>query len=120
MESVVEAVAAYLGVSADIVKPLNFYTKGQTTPYGQPLPYFRYPNPTYSVCQHDFSLFKLSLNSIWDQLKSSSNYDARKAQVETYNRNNRWTKRGISLVPLKYGIAWAGAKYACSFKLFWP
>jgi hypothetical protein len=42
MESVVEAVSAYLGLSPDVVKPLNFYTKGQTTPYGQPLPYFRY------------------------------------------------------------------------------
>jgi xanthine dehydrogenase molybdopterin-binding subunit B len=41
MESVVESVSAYLGLSPDVVKPLNFYAKGQTTPYGQPLPYFR-------------------------------------------------------------------------------
>lgn len=51
-----------------------------------------------------------SLNSVWNQLKASCNYDARKANVENYNRSNRWTKRGISLVPLKYGIAWAGAR----------
>lgn len=99
MESVVESVSAYLGLSPDVVKPLNFYAKGQTTPYGQPLPYF-------------------SLGSLWDQLKASCNYDARKAQVQLYNSNNRWTKRGISLVPLKYGISWAGAKYGCQVNIY--
>lgn len=42
MECVVEAVAAYLNISPDAVKPLNFYVNGQKTPYGQPLRYFRF------------------------------------------------------------------------------
>ncbi len=42
LESILERVATSLSLPADIVKPLNFYQKGQVTPYGQPLPYFRF------------------------------------------------------------------------------
>ncbi|XP_063217996.1 xanthine dehydrogenase/oxidase-like [Bacillus rossius redtenbacheri] len=35
-------------------------------------------------------------------IKTSSNYEARKKNVEDFNKVNRWKKRGISLVPMGY------------------
>jgi len=98
VESVVEAVADYLQTSPDVIKPLNFYQKNQVTPYGQSLPYF-------------------NLSSLWNQLMSSCNYANRLKSVNDYNAKNLWTKRGISLVPLKYGITWA-ARYGCDVNIY--
>jgi hypothetical protein len=38
------------------------------------------------------------------ELVESSQLVARKAAVEEYNATNRWTKRGISMVPMRYGL----------------
>ena len=38
------------------------------------------------------------------ELVESSQLVARKAAVEEYNATNRWTKRGISMVPMRYGF----------------
>lgn len=35
-------------------------------------------------------------------LKESADYDMRKNFVETFNRNNRWKKRGMAVVPMRY------------------
>ncbi|KAJ8668983.1 hypothetical protein QAD02_000242 [Eretmocerus hayati] len=37
-----------------------------------------------------------------DQMKNSSDYAARSNDVAKFNKENRWKKRGISLVPMKY------------------
>ena len=36
-------------------------------------------------------------------IKSSSEYDQRKVQIDEFNAQNRWKKRGLSLVPMIYG-----------------
>merc|ERR1719350_1345938 len=36
---------------------------------------------------------------------TQSDYAARKAAIEEFNRNNRFVKRGIAAVPTLYGIA---------------
>lgn len=36
-------------------------------------------------------------------IKSSSEYDQRKVQIDEFNAQNRWKKRGMSLVPMLYG-----------------
>ena len=46
-----------------------------------------------------------TIRSVWDELKESCNFvEARKA-VEVFNKNNRWRKRGIAIVPTKFGIS---------------
>lgn len=99
LESIMERVASYLQMSPDDVKLANFYTKNQVTPYGQPLTYWNLP-------------------SVWDQLLASSDYKSRAAAVAAYNTSNRWTKKGIALVPMKYGIGWSGAKYGCEVAIY--
>lgn len=40
----------------------------------------------------------------WDHVYADSRFEERAARVDDFNRTNRWTKRGIAMVPLKYGI----------------
>eukprot|EP01117_Protostelium_nocturnum_P009312 TRINITY_DN3335_c0_g1_i3.p1 TRINITY_DN3335_c0_g1~~TRINITY_DN3335_c0_g1_i3.p1 ORF type:complete len:1378 (-),score=549.37 TRINITY_DN3335_c0_g1_i3:123-4256(-) len=89
IESIMEDIAQEVGVDGDLFRSNNFYVKGQTTPYGQNLKYF-------------------SMNEMWSQVLASSDYQKRKAAVETFNQANRWVKKGISLVPCKFGLGLAG------------
>ena len=57
---------------------MNLYSQGDITPVGQPLPYF---NVSY----------------LMDQIMQSSDYVSRSQDIEIFNQQNRWKKRGISL-----------------------
>ncbi|CAL8082189.1 unnamed protein product [Orchesella dallaii] len=37
-----------------------------------------------------------------EDLKETADYDSRKKFVETFNQNNRWKKRGLAMVPMRY------------------
>ena len=39
---------------------------------------------------------------IVQHIKASSGYEQRKSDVDTFNAQNRWKKRGLSLVPMLY------------------
>lgn len=47
-----------------------------------------------------------------ENLSSSADFEMRKRAVETFNKENRWKKRGISLVPQKYPILFFGHFHA--------
>jgi xanthine dehydrogenase/oxidase len=80
-----EHLAVALNMPSPLLKQLNFYKKGQVTPYGEQLPYFNIP-------------------TIWEQLQDSADYTNRLSQVQAFNQANRWVKRGLSLVPIKFGL----------------
>lgn len=42
----------------------------------------------------------------WFECKDQSDYNKRKAQIVEFNRQNRWRKRGISMVTVKFGISY--------------
>ena len=46
-----------------------------------------------------------SLQRCWEECKTQANYLTSREEIEHFNANNRWKKRGISLIPVKYGIA---------------
>lgn len=87
VEYIIENTAATLSMSSKQLRELNFYSQGQVTPYGTPLLYY-------------------SLPEVWQQVQQTSDFDARQMAVNEFNKLNRWKKRGISIVPIKYGIAW--------------
>ncbi|XP_065844418.1 uncharacterized protein [Oscarella lobularis] len=99
MESMMEHVAKTLNRSPEVVRFANLYKKGQVTPYGQPLPY-------------------CSLSSLWLQLMTACDFVSRLKAVETFNEANRWKKRGLSVVPLKYGIGWKGNPFHCLISIY--
>ncbi|XP_022619725.1 xanthine dehydrogenase/oxidase, partial [Seriola dumerili] len=85
-ESWMTDVAQSLGRSAEEVRRLNLYVEGELTPYNQ-------------------ILDQLTLDRCWDECLSRSGYQQRRAAVDLYNRQNRWTKRGLAIVPTKFGIS---------------
>jgi xanthine dehydrogenase/oxidase len=84
LESAVDDAAFAAGRDTAEVREINLYRRGDVTPFGQALSY----------CY---------LREVWDYLKEKCDYDARKAEVETFNRENIWRKRGIAMMPVKYG-----------------
>ncbi|XP_076022009.1 xanthine dehydrogenase/oxidase [Genypterus blacodes] len=84
-ENWINDVAHSLGKSAEEVRRVNLYMQGEVTPYNQIL-----ENVTVDRC--------------WDECLSRSRYQERQAAVDQYNRQNRWTKRGLAIVPTKFGI----------------
>ncbi|XP_041821919.1 xanthine dehydrogenase/oxidase isoform X2 [Chelmon rostratus] len=85
-ENWIADVAQILGRPAEEVRRLNLYVEGESTPYNQIL--------------HQFTL-----DRCWDECLSRSRYQERRAAIDLYNRKNRWTKRGLAIVPTKFGIS---------------
>ncbi|HEY0395519.1 MAG TPA: molybdopterin cofactor-binding domain-containing protein [Candidatus Elarobacter sp.] len=83
-ETALDHAATAIGMTAEDVRERNLYDRGQVTPYGQSLTY----------CY---------MRTVWDWAKDKSEFVKRRAGVEEFNRRNRWRKRGITLVPIKYG-----------------
>lgn len=98
MESIIEKVAASLNVSSDVVRAANYYKEGQLTVYGQPLVNFTLPQ-------------------VLDNLYSRSGYQDRLKAVTKFNNENRWRKRGVYLLPHKYGVGRAGYDAVASVNL---
>ncbi|KAM3585325.1 uncharacterized protein V6R79_014495 [Siganus canaliculatus] len=85
-ESWMTDVAQSLGRPAEEVRRLNLYMEGEWTPYNQ-------------------RLDQITLDRCWDECLSRGGYEERRAAVDLYNRQNRWTKRGLAIIPTKFGIS---------------
>jgi xanthine dehydrogenase molybdopterin-binding subunit B len=49
-----------------------------------------------------------NLPTVWSILTQRSKYFDRLNNINIYNNNNLWKKKGISICPVKYGIGWSG------------
>src|SRR5262249_5104353 len=45
-----------------------------------------------------------NIRELWDDLYRSSDFEARARGVDEFNETHRWRKRGIAMVPNKYGV----------------
>jgi len=84
IENAVDDAAYAMGMAAEELREKNLYQRGDVTPFGQALSY----------CY---------MQQVWDYTKQVSDYDAKKAAVDQFNRDNKWRKRGLALIPVKYG-----------------
>ena len=87
LEDGIEAAAHHLGIQAEDIREHNLYTIGQTTPYGQPLD-------------------NLYIKEVWKYSREKIDFDARLKKVQEFNQKNRWTKRGICMMPILYGAGY--------------
>uniref|UniRef100_A0A8C2HA93 xanthine dehydrogenase n=1 Tax=Cyprinus carpio TaxID=7962 RepID=A0A8C2HA93_CYPCA len=85
-ESWMSDVALSCGLPAEEVRRMNMYKEGDFTPFSQ-----RLDNFTIDRC--------------WEECMQLSDFNKRKDAVEQYNRQHRWTKRGLSIIPTKFGIS---------------
>ena len=73
---------------ADVVRERNFYREGDTTHYGQVV--------------EDASASRRASGT---QLKETSRFDARRAEVAAFNARHDDAKRGLAITPVKFGIS---------------
>jgi xanthine dehydrogenase large subunit len=88
IEYIVDEIARNLGRDALDIRRLNFYgkTERNVTPYGQ-------------------EIVDNVIEALTAELEQSSDYRARRAAVEAYNKTSPVLKKGLALTPLKFGIA---------------
>jgi xanthine dehydrogenase large subunit len=87
IEDILDRIARTLGIAPHIVRERNFYRDGDITHYGQPV--------------KDAA----RIERIWDQLKETSSFDARRDEIVRFNVSHRHVKRGIAITPVKFGIS---------------
>nr|DBA27333.1 TPA: hypothetical protein GDO54_011493 [Pyxicephalus adspersus] len=68
------------------VRKLNMYKEGDLTYFSQKLEGF-------------------NVERCWEECLRNSSYQERKAAIEKFNRQHRWKKRGIAIIPTKFGIS---------------
>jgi xanthine dehydrogenase large subunit len=87
IESVIEDIAQYLKIDSAKVREINLYRGNNIkTPYGQ-------------------DLENNMLPAIFDSVMTSSEYEARKKEIEKHNAARRGTLRGLSITATKFGIS---------------
>lgn len=60
-----------------------------------------------STTHYKFEFDPENLQRCWEECKLRSDFSARCAAAEQFNQLNRWKKRGVSIIPIKYGIAFS-------------
>ncbi|XP_023475059.2 xanthine dehydrogenase/oxidase isoform X1 [Equus caballus] len=81
-------IAVTCGLPAEEVRRKNMYKEGDLTHFNQKLEGF-------------------TLTRCWDECLASSQYHARKSEIDKFNKENCWKKRGLCIVPTKFGINFA-------------
>jgi xanthine dehydrogenase/oxidase len=84
VENAMDDAAFAAGMLPEDVREKNMYRRGDVTPFGQALSY----------CY---------IREVWDYLKKVACYAEKRAAVDDYNRQNKWRKRGLGMIPVKYG-----------------
>src|SRR5438270_395539 len=93
IEDVLDRMARTLALPPEVVRERNFYGEGHSTHYGQLV--------------KDAS----RIPKIWNQLKDTSNFAARREEVERWNSANPHRKRGIAITPVKFGISFTATLF---------
>lgn len=86
-EQVLGHVATYLNKEPLEVRQVNLFKKGDVTLSGQ-------------------TLRNIELDVLVNKLKESSKYLERKNEIAQFNKTNRFKKRGISLIPIRYCLTY--------------
>jgi xanthine dehydrogenase/oxidase len=91
-EEAIEHLAHKMGKLPEDIRETNFYRDAtigawDETPYGQ-------------------ALRDCRIGQVWNDMKKKADFESRLDQVHAFNSENRWRKRGISMIPIKYGISY--------------
>lgn len=84
LENAIDDAAFSIDMATYDLRLKNMYFRGDVTPFGQALSY----------CY---------MRDVWDYVRRVSKYDEKLRECEEFNSNNKWTKRGVYCIPVKYG-----------------
>ena len=105
-EAIIEAVSEAIGLPADALRETNMYADGDVTP---------------TVCggitlgQNGFAWH---IPAMWAQCKTQWKVAERRAAITKFNGANRWRKRGLSMLPVKYNIDTTYYHMSSSVRIF--
>jgi xanthine dehydrogenase/oxidase len=85
-ETYMSEVADRLGIPVEKFRQINLYEPLEETHFNQPLTDWHVP-------------------LMYEQVISESAYKERKSQAEAFNAAHKWRKRGLALIPTKFGIS---------------
>ncbi|RVX75772.1 Xanthine dehydrogenase [Exophiala mesophila] len=85
-ESFMSEVADHLKIPVDTLREINFYKSEEVTHFNQVLEDWHVP-------------------LMWNQLKEGTSYESRRKDVEEFNANHKWQKKGLAMIPTKFGIS---------------
>mmetsp|Transcript_42768 Transcript_42768/g.110585 ORF Transcript_42768/g.110585 Transcript_42768/m.110585 type:complete len:1324 (+) Transcript_42768:67-4038(+) len=107
METILEHVAAELGKSTHDVREVNIFTdlsareKCAADPISKDIEQY---SAQIAVSEPDTYKNYPALG-IWEMLKTNADYAGKEKAVEEFNAAHTWTKRGIAMTPVRYGVS---------------
>lgn len=85
-ENWIQRIAMEVGKIPEDIREINFQSEGSILHYGQ-------------------KIEQCTLQRLWNELKSKSDFLSAREKVEQFNLHNRWKKRGVAMIPTKFGIS---------------
>lgn len=85
-ETFMEEVADKLGIPVEQFRETNMYATGDVTHFNQTLTDWHVP-------------------LMYKQVLDESAYESRREAITKFNKGSKWRKRGLSLIPTKFGIS---------------
>ncbi|KAI9820709.1 MAG: hypothetical protein M1827_005078 [Pycnora praestabilis] len=85
-ESYMEEVADHLGMPVEKFREINFYKPHEITHFNQELKDWHVP-------------------IMYEQVLQESEYECRRKKVDEFNKSHKWKKRGLTIIPTKFGIS---------------
>lgn len=85
-ECYMEEVADHLGMPVERFREINMYEPGDKTHFNQELRDYYVP-------------------LMWKQIREEADWERRKQEVATFNEKSKWKKRGLAVIPTKFGIS---------------
>jgi xanthine dehydrogenase/oxidase len=84
METIIEHIAHTVGKQPDVIRRMNLIGLGELPP-----------------CK---SVVDTDMNRIWSELEAQSKLAQRRQECDDFNKKNRWTKRGLAVTPMLFGM----------------
>ncbi|RIB27564.1 putative xanthine dehydrogenase HxA [Gigaspora rosea] len=89
-ENIMCEIADRMGIDVNDFREKNLYVEGQKTHFNQALKDWHIP-------------------LIYRQIKNDSEFEKRREEIDKFNSEHKWCKRGLALIPTKYGISFVTA-----------
>ena len=88
IEGIIDTVSRKLGIDPNHMRAINYYgdNTGTKTPYDQQVSDNR-------------------INDVVDRVMESAEWDRRRAEIDAHNANNPLLRRGLAMMPVKFGIS---------------
>ena len=88
IEAIIDRTARELGLDPNAVRAVNYYElgTGEQTPYGQPIEDNR-------------------IVDVVERVMENAEWDKRRTAIEQFNSENKILKKGLAMMPVKFGIS---------------